>query len=141
VTNPDEALGRVQRVVADYPQQVAEARSRVAAAAAAEVAGEDLGGLVRVTATGKGDIIAVRVTGRALRDLDARALAERITEAANAALARAEAMLTDAARTSREADDTAYAMARFTDRMDDLLDRLTRLDRDLEDRLGELGGQ
>lgn len=141
MTNPDEALGRVQRVVADYPQQVAEARSRVAAAAAAEVAGEDLGGLVRVTATGKGDIIAVRVTGRALRDLDARALAERITEAANAALARAEAMLTDAARTSREADDTAYAMARFTDRMDDLLDRLTRLDRDLEDRLGELGGQ
>jgi DNA-binding protein YbaB len=125
----------------DFAEQVAEVRSRVAAAAAAEVSGEDLGGLVRVTATGKGDIVSVRVTERALDDLDARSLAERITEAANAALAKAEATLTEAARTNPEADDTAYAMARFTDRMDDLLDRLTRLDRDLEDRLGELGGQ
>ena len=121
MTDPDESLGRAQRVLADYPEQVAEARSRVAAAAAAEVSGEDLGGLVRVTATGKGDIVSVRVAERALDDLDARSLA-------------------DAARTNREADDTAYAMARFTDHMDDLLDRLSRLDRDLEDRLGELGG-
>jgi DNA-binding protein YbaB len=103
------------------------------------VSGEDLGGLVKVTATGKGDILAVRVAERALDDLDARSLAERITEAVNAALAKAEAAVGDAARTGREANDTAYAMARFTDRMDDLLDRLTRLDRDLEDRLGELG--
>ena len=140
MTDPDESLGRAQRVLADYPEQVAEARSRVAAAAAAEVSGEDLGGLVRVTATGKGDIVSIRVAERALDDLDARSLADRITEAANAALAKAEATLADAARTNREADDTAYAMARFTDHMDDLLDRLSRLDRDLEDRLGELGG-
>ena len=139
MTDPDESLGRAQGLAAGFPEQVAEIRARVAAAAAAEVSGEDLGGLVRVTATGKGDILAVRVTERALDDLDARQLADRITEAANAALARAEAAVTDAARTSREADDTAYTMARFTDRMDDLLDRLTRLDRDLEDRLGELG--
>ena len=139
MTDPDESLGRAQRVAADFPQQVAEIRARVEAAAAAEVSGEDRGGLVKVTANGKGDIIAVRVAERALDDLDARSLADRITEAANAALAKAEAKLTDAARTSREADDTGYAMARFTDHMDDLLDRLTRLDRDLEDRLGELG--
>lgn len=137
MTSPDEALGRLERVLADYPHRVAEVRSRVAAAAATEVSGEDLGGLVRVTASGTGEITSVRVTERALRDLDATSLAERITEAVNAALARAEAALTDAARTTPEADDTAYAMARFSDRMDDLLDRLTRIDRDLEDRLDE----
>jgi DNA-binding protein YbaB len=138
VTSPDEALGRLERVLNDFPQRLAEARDRVAAAAAAEVAGEDVGGLVRVTATGKGDITAVRVTERALRDLDSAALADRIAEAVNAALARAEATLADAAYERRHADDTAYAMARFEERMDDMLDRLSRLDRDLEDRLSDL---
>jgi DNA-binding protein YbaB len=137
VTSPDEALGRLERVLNDFPQRLAEARDRVAAAAAAEVAGEDVGGLVRVTATGKGDITSVRVTERALRDLDSAALADRIAEAVNAALARAEATLADAAYERREADDTAYAMARFEERMDDMLDRLSRLDRDLEDRLSD----
>ena len=140
MTDPDESLGRAQRLAADFPAQVAEVRARVEAAAAAEVSGEDLGGLVKVTANGKGDILAVRVAERALDDLDARSLAERITEAVNVALAKAETAVSDAARTGRPADDTAYSMARFSDRMDDLLDRLTRLDRDLEDRLGELGG-
>lgn len=137
MTSPDEALGRLERVLNDFPQRLAEARDRVAAAAAAEVAGEDVGGLVRVTATGKGDITSVRVTERALRDLDSAALADRIAEAVNAALARAEATLADAAYERREADDTAYAMARFEERMDDMLDRLSRLDRDLEDRLSD----
>lgn len=137
MTSPDESLGRLERVLADYPQRAADLQARVAAAAASEVAGEDLGGLVRVTATGKGEILSVRVTERALRDMDATSLAARVVEAANEALARAESALTDAAHTGREADDTAYAMARFSDRMDDLLDRLSRLDRDLEDRLGE----
>jgi DNA-binding protein YbaB len=137
VTSPDEALGRLERVLNDFPQRLAEARDRVAAAAAAEVAGEDAGGLVRVTATGKGDITSVRVTERALRDLDSAALADRIAEAVNAALARAEATLADAAYERREADDTGYAMARFEERMDDMLDRLSRLDRDLEDRLSD----
>jgi DNA-binding protein YbaB len=137
VTSPDEALGRLERVLNDFPHRLAEARDRVAAAAASEVAGEDLGGLVRVTATGKGEIRSVRVTERALRDLDPAELAGRITEAVNAALARAEATLTDAAHEGREADDTAYTMARFEERMDDMLDRLSRLDRDLEDRLSD----
>jgi DNA-binding protein YbaB len=137
VTSPDEALGRLERVLADYPRRAAEVRSRVAAAAATEVSGEDLGGLVRVTASGKGEITSVRVSERALRDLDATSLAARITEAANAALAGADAALTDAARPPQETDDTAYAMVRFSERMDDLLDRLARLDRDLEDRLDE----
>jgi DNA-binding protein YbaB len=137
VTSPDEALGRLERVHNDFPQRLAEARTRVAEAAASEVAGEDAGGLVRVTATGKGEITSVRVTERALRDLDQASLAGRITEAVNAALARGEATLADAAHERREADDTAYAMARFEERMDDMLDRLSRLDRDLEDRLNE----
>jgi DNA-binding protein YbaB len=137
VTGPDEALGRLERVLADYPDRLAEVRAQVGAAAAAEVSGADVGGLVRVTATGTGDITSVRVTERAVRDLDATSLAARITEAANAALAAAEAALTDAARTPQQADDTTYAVARFQDQMDDLLDRLVRLDRDLEDRLGE----
>lgn len=137
MTSPDEALGRLERVLNDFPQRLAEARTRVAEAAASEVAGEDPGGLVRVTATGKGEITSVRVTERALRDLDQASLAGRITEAVNAALARGEAALADAAHERREADDTAYAMARFEERMDDMLDRLSRLDRDLEDRLNE----
>jgi DNA-binding protein YbaB len=135
VTSPDETLGRLERILDDYPRRVAELQSRIAAAAATEASGEDLGGLVRVTVTGQGVITSVRVTERALRDMDATSLAERITEAANAALAKAEAALAEAAHTSRESDDTAYAMARFSDRMDDLLDRLSRVDRDLEDRL------
>jgi DNA-binding protein YbaB len=137
VTGPDDALGRLQRVLDDYPHRAAEVRSRVAAAAATEVSGQDLGGLVRVTVTGHGEIKSVRVTERGLRDLEPASLAARITEAANAALAAAEQALTDAAQAPREGDDTAYAMGRFSDRMDDLLDRLVRLDRDLEDRLGE----
>lgn len=137
MSSPDEALGRLERVLADYPHRVAELRSRVAAAVAAEVSGEDLEGLVRVGATGNGEITSVRVTERALRELDAVSLAERIVEAVNAALAAGEAALADAAQTPREPEDTGYAMARFAERMDDLLDRLVRIDRDLEDRLGE----
>jgi DNA-binding protein YbaB len=137
MTTPDEALGRLERVLADYPHQAAQVRSRVAAAAAAGVSGEDAGGLVRVTASGTGEITSVRVTERGLRDLDRVSLAARIAEAVNVALAAAEAALDEAAHTPREVDDTAYQMGRFSDRMDDLLDRLVRLDRDLEDRLGE----
>ena len=137
MSGPDEALGRLERVLADYPYRVAEVRSRVAAAAAAEVSGEDARGLVRVGATGNGEITSVRVTERALRELDAASLAALIVEAVNAALAAAEAALADAAQTPREPESTGYAMARFSERMDDLLDRLVRVDRDLEDRLGE----
>lgn len=137
MTGPDEALGRLERVLNDFPQRLADARGRVAEAAASEVAGEDLGGLVRVTATGQGEITSVRVTERALRDLDPASLTDRIAEAVNAALARGEALLADAAHERREADDTAYAMARFEERMDDMLDRLSRLDRELEDRLND----
>jgi DNA-binding protein YbaB len=137
VTGPDEALGRLERVLGDFPQRLADARSRVAEAAASEVAGADAGGLVRVTATGQGRITAVRVSDRARRDLDPAALAERITEAVNDALARGEGALADAAYERRETDDTAYAMARFEERMDGMLDRLSRLDRDLEDRLND----
>ncbi len=137
MTGPEQALGGLERVLADYPRRVAEVQDRVAAAAAAEVSGQDEGGLVRVTANGKGEITSVRVAERALRDLDVSSLAARITRAVNAALAAAEAALTDAAHPPAQADDTAYAMTRFDNSMDDLLDRLTRIDRDLEDRLGE----
>lgn len=137
MTGPDEAMGSLERVLAEYPDRVAEVQARVAAAAVAEVSGQDVGGLVRVTATGRGELTSVKVSERVLRDLDASSLAERIMEAVNAALAAAEAALADAGHMSRQAGDTADAMTSFETSMDHLLDRLVRIDRELEDRLGE----
>lgn len=137
MTGPEESLGALQRTLAELPRQMAEIRERVSAAAAAEVTGADPGGLVTVTASGAGEITSVRVSERARRDLDPAGVAERVVAAVNAALAQAEASLTDAAGSTSGVDGTAAKLAAFEDRMDDILDRLTRIDRDLEDRFGD----
>jgi DNA-binding protein YbaB len=137
VTGPEESLGALERTLAELPRQMAEIRERVSAAAAAEVSGSDLGDLVTVTASGAGEITSVRVSDRARRDLGPAGVAERVVAAVNDALAQAEASLTDAAGPLSGGDDAAARLAAFEDKMDDILDRLTRIDRDLEDRFGD----
>ena len=84
------------------------------------------------TASGAGEILSVRVSPRALRELEAGALAVRLIEAANAALARAEAALAEATgHTAADLDEDRRLRA-FEQRMDDTLDRLDRLDRSLD---------
>ena len=132
MTDAERAMAGLERAIADYPRQLAEATDRVAAAGAATVTGQDEGGLVTVTASGAGEIQAVRVSHRALRDLDARALAGRVTAAVNAALARAEAAVTEAAGRAGDDPDEDRRFRSFEHRMDDAIDRLDRLDRSLD---------
>jgi DNA-binding protein YbaB len=132
VTDPDQALTALDRALAEYPRRVAELTDRLSAAAAATVSGTDEGGLVTVTASGAGEIQSVRVSLRALRDLDAGTLANRLADAANEALTRAEEGLAEATGAAATPDpEVADRLAAFERRMDGLLERLDRVDRDL----------
>jgi DNA-binding protein YbaB len=129
--DPQERMAELEHAIGDYPRLVAELTDRVAAVADRTVTGEDTGGLVTVTATAAGRVRSVRVSLRALRDLDDRRLADRVREAANAALERAEEMLATATGTPGE-DDVDRRLAAFENRMDDLLYDLGRMDRMLD---------
>jgi len=135
VTDPDQALAALDRALAEYPRRVAELTERVAAAAAATVEGADEGGLVTVTATGGGEIRSVRVSLRALRDMDAGTLARRVADAANTALARADESIAEVTGSAAPDPDVADRLAAFDRRMDGLLERLDRVDRDLDRQL------
>lgn len=137
MTDPDQAMAALDRALADYPRRVAELTERIAAAAAATVTGEDEGGLVTVTAAGGGEIRSVRVSLRALRDMDAGTLARRVADAANSALARADESIAEvtgsaAPTESSKSAEVADRLAAFERRMDGLLDRLDRTDHDLD---------
>ena len=131
MSSAEQSMAELQQAIADYPRRVAELSGRVAAAAADTVTGTDLGSLVTVTATGAGQITSVRVSATALRDLDTHSLAQRVTEAANAALANAEAALTAA---TGFADDSGVEqrLAAFEQRLDQTLDDLDRVERNLD---------
>ena len=137
MTRPEHAMSALQHALADYPRRMADLTARAAVASTATVVGEDEGGLVTVTATGAGEILSVRVTVRALRELDPQRLAQRVTTAANVALARAEATLNGAAGVPAVPDDTAEQLAEFEGRMDESLDRLNDLDRRLDRLIDE----
>src|ERR1044071_949913 len=108
--------------------------ARVAAAASATYTGHDAGGLVAVTVAGTGDVMSVQVGGRAQRDLDARSLAGRLAEAANAALARAEAALSEVASMAGD-EGVLQRLASFDQRLDVKFEQLDRVER----RLADLG--
>ncbi|SNY67507.1 YbaB/EbfC family nucleoid-associated protein [Paractinoplanes atraurantiacus] len=132
MSDAERSLAALEQAIADYPRQLAETTERVDAAASATVTGQDEGGLVTVTASGAGHILAVRVSPRALRDLDARTVAARVAAAANAALARAEQSLAEAAGHAPADLDEERKMRAFEQRMDATMDRLDRLDRSLD---------
>ncbi|WP_433795909.1 YbaB/EbfC family nucleoid-associated protein [Actinoplanes sp. CA-252034] len=131
MTDPMDAL---HRAITDYPRLLAAASERAATAAAATITARDESGAVTVTASGAGDILAVRVTARSLQDWDAHQLAAAVTTAVNEALSRAEASLAQAttvttADTERRVEGQLQA---FEQKMDATLDRLDQLTRDLD---------
>lgn len=132
MTDLDQAMAALDRALAEYPRKVAELTERIAAAASATVTGDDEGGLVTVTATGGGEIRSVRVSLRALRDMDAGTLARRVADAANSALARADESIAEVTGSAAPDPEVADRLAAFERRMDGLLDRLDRTDRDLD---------
>jgi DNA-binding protein YbaB len=136
IPDPAQRMADLDAMISDYPRRVADLTRQVADAAGRTVSGQDTGGLVTVTCTGQGQVRSVQVSVRARRDLDNRQLAARVTEAANAALARAEDMLTSATGGQPDDGDTDRHLAAFENRMDDMLYELGRMGRML-DRLGE----
>lgn len=133
---PDDRIEQLERAIEEYPDRVARLRRDVAEAAAQTVTGEAGDGQVVVTLTGQGSIQGVRVTYRALRELDHRSLADRVIDAINDGLDRADAVL--AAGTGDGTGDAAAeaALTSFERRMDDLFYELDHLDRRL-DRLDD----
>ena len=135
--DPRERMDELEHAIGDYPRLVADLTEKVAQAARQTVTGHDAGGLVTVTASADGEIRDVRVSLRAVRDLDERRLAQCVQDAANAALERAERLLAEAtALPSGGEDDVDRRMDAFERRMDDMLYELDRMDRRL-DRFGE----
>jgi DNA-binding protein YbaB len=134
--SPQERLEQLQQAVADYPRRLAELSQRAAEAAARTVTGEAGGGRVTVTAIGRGEIRAVRLTHRALRELDNRTLADEVSAAINDALDRADAVMADATHGPAVDSDVDDALGRYERRMDNLLYQLDYLERSL-DRLAD----
>jgi DNA-binding protein YbaB len=136
MTDPDQVMAALDRALAEYPRRVAELTERLAAVAAATISGADEGGLVTVTASGAGEIRSVRVSLRALRDLDPGTLANRVADATNQALTRAEESLAEVTGAAATPDpEVADRLAAFERRMDGLLERLDRVDRDVDRQL------
>jgi hypothetical protein len=78
-------------------------------------------------------VLSVRVSARALRDLDTRGIADRAVEATNAALARGEQFLAAATAAGTGADDgVEQRLAAFEHRIDATLDQLDRVERRLD---------
>ncbi|MBA3916350.1 MAG: YbaB/EbfC family nucleoid-associated protein, partial [Acidobacteriales bacterium] len=124
MTDAERSMAALEQAIADYPRRLADVTDRVAAAEAATFIGPDPGGLVTVTASGAGKILSVRVSQRALRDLDARALAVRLTTAVNAALAQAEASVVEATGDAAADAGEDQRFRAFEQRMDATMDRL-----------------
>jgi DNA-binding protein YbaB len=134
--SPEERLEQLQQAIANYPQRVAELSQRAMGAAGRTVTGEAGGGEVKVTATGQGQIQEVRLTHRALRELDNHTLADRVRDAINDALERADAMMANATQGSSADSDVEDALGQYERRMDNLLYQLEYLERSL-DRLAD----
>jgi DNA-binding protein YbaB len=130
--DPQESMDRLLQAIEDYPRRVAELSAQVAEAATRTVTGEAGDGQVVATLTAGGEIQSVRVTERALRNVDNRTLADLVTTAVNAGLDAADAAL--AVRVDDGGADAAQeqALAQYERQMDDLLGRLEAIDRGLD---------
>jgi DNA-binding protein YbaB len=127
-------LDALRRAIEEYPTRVRELSRQAAEAAQQTVIGDSGSGQVVVTLTGAGEIRSVRVSHGALRQLDNRTLGERVKAAVNAGLERAEAILGAAHEDPGDAEE--QALARYEQRMDELLFRMDSIGRGL-DRLDD----
>jgi DNA-binding protein YbaB len=135
-SSPEDRFAQLERAIDEYPDRVERLRRNMAEAAAQTVTGVAGDGQVVVALTGQGSIQGVRVTHRALRELDRRSLANRVIEAVNDGLDRADALLAAEAGDSAGDAEAEAALASFERRMDDLFYELDYLDRKL-DRLDD----
>jgi DNA-binding protein YbaB len=137
VTTPsrDERMDELQRAIAEYPSRITEISQRIAAAASQTVTATSGNGQVVVAVIGDGQVRSVRVTHRALRELDNHTLAEQVKAAVNDGLDRADALVADA-RGGHETSAAEEAVARYERRMDEMLYELDVIDRRL-DRLDD----
>ena len=128
----DETSSELDKAIQSYPERLAATTARVAEVATQTVIGkcaED--GRIVVTATGAGEVVDVRVTPEALREIDRVTLGTYLVEATNNALDQADALIAGAAEPT-EVGDIDAVMERFSRRMDALLVDLERISSNLD---------
>jgi DNA-binding protein YbaB len=131
--SPEDRLDQLGRAVDNYPARVADLRDIFAEVAAQIVTGTAAGGQVAVTATGDGVVDSVRISPRALRQLDNRALAKHVMNAVNEALEEGAALFEEAIR--RDPEDEvldAAEEAEFAAHMRELHERLDAISRSID---------
>lgn len=120
------------KAIESYPERLGAATARIAEAATQTVVGtcaDD--GRISVTVTGAGQVVDVRVTLEAMREVDRVTLGGYLVEATNRALDQADELLASAAE-SAGAGDIDAVMDRFARRMDALLVDLERISSNLD---------
>jgi nucleoid-associated protein EbfC len=85
-------FGNMQRMISDLQKNLDKAMKELEGMT---VVGEAGGGMVKVTANGKRDVLRVELEPEILRNQDKEMLEDLITAAVNNALSRAEKMATD----------------------------------------------
>ncbi|MFI5938260.1 YbaB/EbfC family nucleoid-associated protein [Actinoplanes sp. NPDC051494] len=130
--DPRQRMDELEIAISDYPAQVAAARERVTAVRDRLVTGQDQGGLVSVEVTAAGVVTGVRISARALGDIDDRRLAECVRDAVNDALGRAEEVLAAAIGTAGAQDDAEARFAAFESRMQGVEESLDRIGRSVD---------
>ena len=128
----DETSSELDKAIQSYPERLAATTARVAEVATQTVIGkcaED--GRIVVTVTGVGEVVDVRVTPEALREIDRVTLGIYLVEATNNALDQADALIAGAAEPT-EVGDIDAVMERFSRRMDALLVDLERISSNLD---------
>jgi DNA-binding protein YbaB len=127
---PADRLEQLRHAFDDHAGQVAALRERAAAIASRTVTGEAAQGQVVVTVIGQGAIQEVRVSQRALRETDNMTLARHVMTAVNDALEQVDRLVAELR--PAPATDVDATLDRYERRMDQLLDRLNTIDRDLD---------
>jgi DNA-binding protein YbaB len=130
----EDRLDQLGQAVEHHADRVVKLRQRAAEFASRAVTGRAAQGQVVVTVTGGGVIQGVRVSQRALQEMDNQTLAGHVRAAVNEALDRVDEHLQDL-RPAPPGDVDA-ALESYERRMDDMLDRLDTIDR----ALGQLDG-
>jgi DNA-binding protein YbaB len=126
-----ERLEALADAVREYPAQVADARERLGDAANQTITADAAQGQVTATVTGEGVVDAVRVSPRALRQMDNRAVARYVLAAVNDALDGADTLVEEALGDRADAD-VDEQVAQYEQRMDQLLGRLDDISRAID---------
>jgi DNA-binding protein YbaB len=132
--DPEAALAKLRATMRAYPDELAAATMRAQSLRDATVTGVSSAETVTVTATGQGQIVAVRFSALALRQIDNHTLGEHIAEALNAALEAAERLEQGDEDTSPNDLEAALdeAQIAFNRSMDGLFAKLEDIERSLD---------